>query len=177
MYDLLSRGLLGNTIQQWFSLAKWLADPEARRFSVWGVRTLTPGGPCRLYCPEAEVPATVAAYEAMGHACNISVMIDAVVGVTLYADVYDSPEGLIVYGVEHPGKGASWREVMPRDGRQVGGLAARMLLARHLNPASLADLWALLERFPGHVVELSACGRCLGTVPGRNGVIWEVRDY
>lgn len=177
MYDLLSRGVLGNTIPQWFSLKKWRADPDARRYAVWGVRTMTPGGPCRLYCPEADVAATVAEYEAAGHACNISVMIDAVVNVTLYADVFEVPSGLAVYCVENPGKGASWRKVMPTLGRQYEGLAAKMLLRKHLNASSLADLEALMERYPGNVVELSACSTCFGTVPGRNAVIWEVRDY
>lgn len=175
MYDLLSSGRLGNTIPQWFSLSAWQTDPIARHYRVWGVRTLTPGGPCRLYCPEDEVATTVEEYESNGHACNISVMIDAITEVTLYADVFDSDTGITVYAVENPGKGASWRKVMPTLGRQYEGLVAKMLLRKHLDPSSLADLEALLERYPKHVVELSACSTCFGTVPGRNAVIWEVR--
>lgn len=177
MYPLLASGAFGNTIPQYFTVAAWRASGDSERHPTWGVRTLTPGGPCRLYCPAAEVEATVADYEAGGHPVNISLMIDSVVGVTLYADVYDSDRGLAVYCVEHPGKGASWREAMPRRGVQLYGLAARRVLQRHLNPSSLADLEAVLEQWPGHVVELSACDRCIGTIPGRNSVIWEVRLY
>lgn len=175
MYRRLAAGEFGNTIPQWLDVGAWQRDPAAAAFAVWGVRSQVPGGPCRLHCPTAEVRATAARF---GCAVNISPMIDAAgATVTLMADVYDSPTGLIVYGVEYPLPGANWRQVMPRDGRQYDGLAARGVLARHLNPASLADLWALFERWPGHVVELSACARPFGTVPGRNAVIWEVRAY
>jgi hypothetical protein len=177
MYGLLAGGVFGNTIPQYFSLEKWEASADHARYDAWGVRTLVPGGPCRLYCPREEVAATVARPEFRAAGVNISVMIDAVLTVTAWLEVLDTDVGLIVYGVEFPGKGASWRKDMPVGGRQHGGLAARMLLRKHLNPSSLADLEALLERYPGHVVELSACDRCFGTVPGRNAIIWEVRKY
>lgn len=177
MYRLLAAGLLGNTVHQWFSLATWETDLLASRYSVWGVRTMIPGGPCRLYCPAVEVRETATRPEFVAAGINISVMIDAICTVTLYADVYDSETGLIIYAVEYPGKGASWRKVMPERGRQYEGLAARLLLQRHLNASSLADLDALRERWPGHVVELSACDRCIGTIPGRNMICWECRRY
>lgn len=177
MYPLLASGALGNTIPQFFSLEDWERDEEAQRYPVWGVRTLIPGGPCRLYCPREEVRETVLRPEFQAAGVNISLMVDAVADVTLYADVYDAPQGLLVYCVESPGKGASWRRLMPERGRQLEGLAARVMLRKHLNPSSLADLEAVLERWPGHVVELSAIDRCLGTVPGRNAIVWEVRRY
>lgn len=175
MYALLAGGAFGNTIRQFFSVSEWRAHPDSRRYPFWGVRTMTPGGPCRLNCPAGEVEATAAAYA--GHAVNVSCMIDRVLAVTLWADVYDAPGGLLVYGIEHPPRGGSWRALMPSQGRQWRGAAARLLLRRHLNASSLADMEAVLERWPGHVYEVSACDRCFGTVPGRNGVVWEVRDY
>lgn len=177
MYELLAAGAFGNTLPQYFAVADWIKSPDAQRYAVWGVRTLTPGGPCRLNCPRDEVAATAAAYTSQGHGINISCMIDRVLTVTLWADVYDSPSGLLVYGIECPPKGGSWRALMPSQGRQVEGVAAAMLLRHHLNASSLADLEALRDRYPGHVYELSACDRNFGTVPGRNGVIWEVRQY
>jgi hypothetical protein len=177
MYSLLSAGAFGNTIRQWFDVGEWERSDDAARIPVWGVRTLTPGGPCRLYCPRDEVRATAERPEYAAAGVNVSMMIDAVCAVTLWADVYDSDAGVVVYGIEHPGKGASWRKDMPSKGRQFTPLQSRLLLGRHLNPSSLADLGAVLERWPGHVVELSACDRCFGTVPGRNAVVWEVRKY
>lgn len=177
MYDALARGDFGNTIRQWFDVDRWEASSDAARYPLWGVRTLTPGGPCRLNCPREEVRPTAEGFRAAGHGVNISLMIDAVTRVTLWADVFEAETGLMVYGIEHPPRGGSWRALMPGRGVQHKGLGARMLLSRHLNPSSLADLFALLDRYPGHVVELSACETCLGTVPGRNAVVWEVRLY
>lgn len=175
MYALLARGAFGNTIAQFFSLRAWDRSPEKARYAFWGVRTLTPGGPCRLNCPTAEVRDTARQYQRDGHAVNVSCMIDRVARVTLWADVYDSPTGLLVYGVEYPAPEWSWRGQMPGKGRQWEGIAAPLLLRRHLNASSLADLAVLRDEYPGHVVELSACDRNLGTIRGRNGVVWEVR--
>jgi hypothetical protein len=134
---------------------------------------MIPGGLFEPYVPRQEVHEAVLLRR--GQPVNISPMLDTVCDVTLWADVYDSPTGLMVYGVEFPGKGESWRQGMPRRGREFRGLAARNLLRRYLNPSTLADLEATLERWPGHVVELSALDRCLGTIPGRNAVVWECR--
>lgn len=189
MYALLASGQLGNTIAQYFDLEAWEASEECQRYPVWGVRTLTPGGPCRLYCPREEVRATAERPEYRRAGVNISVMVDAIATVTLFADVYDAPGGLLVYGVEYPTRGlgteaspagqrgVSWRQAMPSRGREFRGLAARLLLAKHLNASSLADLYALFDRWPGHVAEVSAFDRCFGTVPGRNGIHWELRNY
>lgn len=177
MYDLLVKGAFGNTVPQWFSLESWLGSEERNRYSIWGIRSLTPGGPCRLYCPVEEVARTVEEFRCRGHEVNISLMIDPICRVTLMADIYDSDTGLLVYGVENPPKGSNWRKIMPTEGREYRGVEARMLLRRHLNGSSLSDLEVLWEQYPGHVVELSNCDRCLGTVPGRNAVVWEVRKY
>lgn len=172
MYRMLGEGAFGNTIRQWVDLDDWKATNTGE--ALWGVRSMTPGGPCRLYCPIDEVEATALAFLAQGHRPQFSVMVDALMRVLLWADVWDSPTGLRVYGVENPPKGLSWREGMKR-GIQWDGVRGLMMLAQHLNASSLEDLWAVLDRFPGHVVELSAVSRCYGTVPGRNGIVWEVR--
>jgi hypothetical protein len=177
MYALLYRGALGNTVPMFFDVGEWEASPAYSQYSTWGVRTLTAGGPCRLFCPREEVREVAGGYQAQGHRVNISLMIDAVCRVTLMADICDSWRGLVVHGVEHPAKGASWRRVMPTLGREYTGLAAVGLLNKHLNPSSRADLEVLRDLYPGHVVELSACDRCIGVIPGRSAIIWEVRKY
>lgn len=63
------------------------------------------------------------------------------------------------------------------DARTATGLAAKMLLERHLTPSSLEDLYAVMDRWPDHVVELSAWGVEVGDIPGRNAIVWEVRYY
>ncbi len=174
MYRLLASGQLGNTIAQHFDVGAWERSEDFAKYKWWGVRTLRPGGPCRLNCPREEVRATAAAF---GEKVNVSQMIDRTHRVTLWADVVDTDTGLAVYGIEHPPRGASWRALMPSQGKQWEGLAARHVLRRHLNAASLADLYELLERFPRHVVELSATTTPVGMMPGRCYCVWEIRKF
>jgi hypothetical protein len=175
MYKMLAAGDFGNTIPQYFSLDEWAtASPTIEQ---WGVRTLSPGGPCKLFCHRDDVPATVGEFEQAGHRVNISCMIDAVLTVTAWLEVYESPTGLVVYGIEYPKKGTSWRKEMPYRGQHWQGSAACAILRKHMNANSLDDLRVLLDSFTGHVVEFSACEQCFGTVPHRNCVTWEVRNY
>lgn len=177
MYRRLSAGEFGCTIPQYFSVADWMASDQYYRFEAWGVRTLTPGGPCRLNCPRDEVAESVDNFRP--HKTNISLMIDRITTVTLWGEVWDSPSGLVVYGIENPDTagGKTWRNSMPEKGRHWEMTAARMLLRRTLNENSYADLCELIEEYPDHIIEFSAITGDIGTIPGRNHCIWEVRSY
>jgi hypothetical protein len=177
MYKLLARGALGNTTPQYFSVEEWEASPEYDKYEWWGVRTLTPGGPCRLNCPKGEIAATARSQEFSAHGVNISCMLDRIRTVTLWGEVCELPSGLTAYGIEYPPKNGSWRALMPFQGKTWEGTAARLLLRRHLNENSYDDLCDLLDKWPGHVVEFSAVDGMFGTMPGRNAIIWEVRQY
>jgi hypothetical protein len=178
MYAMLAGGRLGNTIPQYFTVHDWVKSGDADRYGWWGVRTLKPGGPCRLNCPRAEVMST--AYE-FAQPVNISMMIDKCCTVTAWLELWDSPAGLVVEGVEYPDTagGWTWRNSMPDPQRRKRweGVAARVILRRHLNANSLDDVTELLGRHPDHVFELSATDRCFGTVPHRNHITWELRLY
>lgn len=66
---------------------------------------------------------------------------------------------------------------------RASGSEAHFLLKRELWPLSLSELENLLDRFegdsttPSSVVEFSAYDIAVGDSPGRNAIIWEVRDY
>lgn len=175
MYRRLESGEFGNTIPMWTNVEAW--ENLAPGYRLWGVRTMTPGGPCRLNCPADEVVATFRQFEAAGHPAQISMMVDAFV--TAWLEVLESPTGLVVEGIEFPDTPRmTWRNSMPGPSRRSwSGTAARSVLLRHLNPNALDDLGIVLDQFPDHVVELTALDRCLGTVPHRNAVVWEVRAY
>lgn len=186
MYRRLAAGEFGNTIRQWFCVEEWEAYVSKRieyagemppALASWGVRTLTPGGPCLLYCPFTLVRPTVQEFERAGHRVNISQMIDVIYTITAWLEVWDSPTGLVVEGIEYPARGDSWRARMPVDRRAWQGTAAKMILRKHLNPNAMDDLESLIARYPGHVIELSACEECVGVVPDRNAVVWECRQY
>jgi hypothetical protein len=66
------------------------------------------------------------------------------------------------------------RELAPQ---HTYGLRADLLLRAAMTPSSYEDWRVLLEQYPGHVLEVSIYDRCLGNVPGRNALVWEVRGY
>lgn len=177
MYAMLAQGLLGNTLPQYFSVDEWRASGQADRYDWWGVRTLVPGGPCFLNCHRDDVEATALRPEYAAAGVNISAMVDRVCTVTMWAEVQRLPGGLYTYVLEYPPKEGSWRKLMPAGGKGYQGTAARLLLERHLNANALGDLYDLLNKYDGHVVEFSAIDICMGRLPGRNMIVWEVRNY
>jgi hypothetical protein len=181
MYTLLAAGELGNTVPQWFDAADWFVDPRAWKYEWWGVRSMTPGGPCKLNCHRDDVFSTGDYFQRTGHSFNISPMIDKFCTVTAWLELWDSPSGLVVEGIEYPDTvgGWTWRNSMPdvSKRRQWHGTASRLVLRRHLNANSYDDVLDLLQQYPDHVVELSATDKCFGTVPHRNHFMWEVRQY
>ncbi len=106
----------------------------------------------------------------------ISPMVTQFGRVQWEGDICELPGvGLVCSGNLNPEPG-SWRRHMlnPKLWERT---AARALLRSVLNPNSYDDLGELLDRYPGHVVELSALEVCYGTCENRNAIVWEVRAY
>lgn len=57
------------------------------------------------------------------------------------------------------------------------GLLARLLVRQTMTTSSYEDWCGLIARYPGHVLEVSIYDRCLGDLPHRNALVWEVRRY
>lgn len=176
MYAALAAGTLGNTLPQYFDYGYWMVGADFGRYKQWGIRSLLPGGPAFMYVPSADVRPILATMTVKGVAYNVSPMIS---GVTLMANICVGTAGLYVHYVEHPPEGVSWRELFATPGasREATGVAAYNLLRRHLNPNAYDDVTELLELYPDHVVEVSATPDCIGLLPHRNYVTWEVRRY
>lgn len=69
------------------------------------------------------------------------------------------------------------REGLAKDGKQVYGLEASLLLKHYLDMVSYNWLQHLLDTYDEHVIEFSTYGVKWGTVPGMNTIYWEVRKY
>jgi hypothetical protein len=173
MYRMLAEGRFGNTVPAFPDLTSWLAREPRWAAPAWGVRSLVSGDPrMRLNLPtEAVVEYCRTAFGADPY--TISPMVDP--WLTWRAEIFDSPTGLacrhVVGRPELP-----WRRAFAECGETLARPGARFWLRAFLNPNSHDDLMDLFDHYPGHVVELTALGRCYGTVPHRNAIVWEVRD-
>lgn len=175
MYEHLVRGDFGNAVPQWFSLHDWLADPSTRAFPLWGIRSLTPMDK-RMFLdvPIGDVPEMVTKHH--GGLANLSPMVDPFM--IFRCEVFEAdfaPCGLRVWGTAD--RELKWREAFRHTAREWSGVAANAILRNYLWPNDYEDLMTLLERYPGHVVEMTVCDRAVGKIPMRNTVIWEVRNY
>lgn len=63
------------------------------------------------------------------------------------------------------------------ESKHAFGLEAQMIMQTHLWPQSYEDVLSLLEAFPDAIIEFGAYSINVGNLPGRNTVIWEVRNY
>lgn len=59
----------------------------------------------------------------------------------------------------------------------ANGLKAKLILENFMDPSSYSDLESLMELFLDSAIEFSTYNICVGNIPNRNTVIWEVRNY
>lgn len=180
MYTRLLAGEFGNTLPQWFDIRDWLLDPQGyKKYERWGVRSLTANDPrARLDVPRDEVAPWIVTTGLVNDGYQLSAMVDQAGSVQAELQVMKGSEpGLYVEGNLAPIAGnGQWRNHM-RTPRVWEGTRGDVLLRSLLNDNSYDDVRGLLDLYPDHVVEFTVLDVCMGTVPGRNAVVWEVRSY
>lgn len=173
-YELYFAGALGNRLRIWRTLNHALvASPKAWRY---GLRVSRAGGIFVPLVPYQGLVRETYRLVDKGYGQHEIIYHEHAPDhrLTLQGEVMEVPGGLYLAYNTKPG-------IMHREGMQIAktvrGLAATQILRDFLNISSYSDLQAIFELYPGHVVEFSAYNHCLGCIPGRNAIIWEVRDY
>jgi hypothetical protein len=69
------------------------------------------------------------------------------------------------------------RDALKASSETSQGLQSLNLLRSAMTASSWADFEVLLDRYPDHAFEVSVYNRCVGDIPGRNTLVWEVRRY
>ena len=72
---------------------------------------------------------------------------------------------------------AHMRPALKKESHESRGLLTRQLLRGNMTPSSYSDLQELEQLYPDHVIELSVYSKCVGDTPGRNTLVWEIRQY
>lgn len=173
-----SAGLYGNRLRSWDSLAELRASDWTGLVTI---RTLIGGGgPC-VY----DVPADRA-----GEVCEELGLPEAMLCFNEGAD--DSRvvvqgeylnDALVLDGRTFVGAlrfstvRLKMRDALRAEERTAYGLAAHGVLRNAMTPSSWADFETLLEQYPGHVLEVSVYSGNIGSIPGRNALVWEIRRY
>lgn len=176
MYRMLNQGCFGNTVPAFMSLKEWENRSDYYKSSVfplWGIRSMKSGDKrMKLDVPTKDVSSYV--HKWFGEdPCNISPMVDQ--WLTMRAEIFESTTGLTVRTVIGHNS-VKWRDAFREFELTLSRIAAVMHLKSYLNSNSYDDLVDILDKYPQHVVELTALNVCRGTVHGRNAIIWEVRE-
>ena len=175
MYELYNSGAFGNRIKTWPSLKVFLASDFRGEFSL-RYRGSLPGG-LGLYNvtrDDVEEQLTQVAREK-----NIDLSL-----VTVNESAPDERlviQGEVQRGLTFPGLDLTYSTAKAK--MRVGmanpsysqGLAANLLLQKHMTADDYADLHLLLDTYEDAVVEFSTYEMELGDCPNRKTVFWEVR--
>ena len=180
-YRLWQGGAFGNKLRAWRTVAEWR---ESGFGGMVVLRTVMGGnGPCRYNLNPEEVDAVVDGWLALGIPPDM-IMVneaapddDVILQGEYLNDIYEI-DGEAGWGYFRYSRArAQMRDALAAAPEVAHRLRSDLLLELAMTPASHDDWSLLLERHPGHVLEVSIYDRCLGDTPGRNALVWEVRRY
>ena len=180
-YRLWQGGDFGNKLRSWRTVDEWRLGGFNGDVVL---RTLLEGGgPCRYNLKREEVGEVVDSWLDLGIPLD-RIMVneaapdgDVILQGEYLNDIYsmdgESGWGYFRYSRER----SQMRDALAATPEVAQRLRSDLLLKLAMTPASHDDWNLLLARYPGHVLEVSVYDRCLGDIPGRNVLVWEVRKY
>ena len=169
MYTLLRRGAFGNTPETWRTARELI---ESGYSGEVGIRNFGISG---SFYPHLSVLTALMIFEHIKFCGQRAIFSESAPDHlrTIQGEVCEYG-GQIYF--DYSFEKTNLRAAMKNATRSVG-LAARTILRSYLSPSSYEDLMAVLEVYPGHVVEFTAFESCVGSLRGRNSYTWEVRNY
>jgi hypothetical protein len=180
-YALWQQGQFGNKLRTWNSLGDILRSGYAGKVTM-RVKGTVQGKNLYAYevLPE-HVPAKMREWSALGVRQEDITFNENAPDELLLMQGYLSrrPQDTaarFAYQLDYSHDKAKMRDAM-RFPKHAFDTVALALLNQFCDPSSIDDLMALLDDYPGHVIEFGAYGKDLGGCPRRNTVIWEVRNY
>jgi len=178
-FNLWTSGAYGNRLHAWPTVAAYRASGFPGRI-VLRYLGATGCGLCEYNLYDSEIDAIVEEWRKQGADPDLVMVNEAApdYAVTLQGELFtgvtpDNRPDYFLYSTVV----AHMRPALAARSRVVTGLTTRMLLRQHMTPSSLADLDLLIDNYPDHVLEISVFRICLGDIPGRNSLVWEVRRY
>lgn len=177
-FKLWTTGAYGNRLRAWRTVEAWRASEFAGAVSLRYLGAAG-GGFCKYDVPPDEVKATLLEWSAEG-ADMAKVMVNESApdeAIVLQGEYMNDVLPGAVEAFSYSRAKAKMRDALAHSRANATGPASRFLLRSAMTPSSWADFEALMELYPGHVLEVSVYSRCLGDLPGRNALVWEVRRY
>jgi hypothetical protein len=181
-YRLWQSGAFGNKLRAWRTVESWWDSGFEGRVVL---RTLLPlgNGPCVYNLLPDDAFYTAQVWITQGIPSD-AIMIneaapdqDVILQGEYLNDVCEI-DGRVYWSIfKNSFVQAHMRDALKQSHLTVGNMNADHLIRSAMTPASYEDWQELITRYPGHVLEVSIYDRCLGDLPHRNALVWEVRRY
>lgn len=176
-------GAFGNKLRAWRSISEWRSSGHRGKVALRSLLPWGGGGPC-IYDLEPDlVESRYRSLLSEISAEHVVICEAAPAEVVILQgeylnNVHDKGDGTTSWDYFYYSRARrQMRDALREEHSVIEGLRARLLIERSMTPASHLDWQILLDRYPDHVLEVSIYDRCLGDVPGRNALVWEVRRY
>ncbi|MCC7004419.1 hypothetical protein IT397_00665 [Candidatus Nomurabacteria bacterium] len=175
--DLWRKGLLGNRPRIWDTLREVKASGFSGLLAIRYIG-LGGGGPfvvnLKLGELESEMRRIVKAGWSESQFCFIEQITPGMVTYIINGEICRKEDG---FWLHFSTENKFMRPALSQSPQNLRNLEAQMMLRKLLWPTDYEELMGLLEQYPDHVVEFSGFDRCVGIVPNRRMIIWEVRKY
>lgn len=167
-----SRGAFGNKLRTWATYEE-LINSDYK--GVLCIRYNEPGSRfCRYDVPISEVGDRVKELIREG------AVFEKMVYSEMAPDSHLTIQGEFMRSIQYIDMLYSNEQVPMRRTKEwkwITGVSALELIRSNFSPSSYEDLQALMDVYPDSIYEFSAYSCDVGSIPGRNVVIWEVRNY
>lgn len=167
-------GEFGNRLKIWRTYWEWRQSQFLKKI---GIRNTEPGSRfCRYDIPRVDVEKVVEEFLQQGCKAETMTFNEAAPDqdLILQGEFVRMPTGLeLMYSRVQK----QMRLAFLDKTEYATGNHAIQILKHVMDPNSWEWCEYLLEAYPDHVVEFSVYQRYLGSIPGRNTLIWEVRAY
>ena len=175
-YKLWTSGAYGNRLQSWRTVEAYIRS-GFRKPVVIRYLGRSGGGWCR-YNVKHEAVSTIISQLVDNGAELSRIMINEAAPdqhVVLNGELWTGADRLdaLLYSRVR----AHMRPALVAEQRQARGLETRLLLRSLMTSSSYEDLQVLTEKYIDHAIELTVFSVCVGDIPGRNALVWEIRRY
>lgn len=174
-YELWRKGFFGNRLRIWDSLEELLEDTYNGTVSM-RYKGSAGGGFCSYEVPISKIPEIQEEWVKQGANINSITFNESAPDHKLLMQGEVMLDDTTPYELFYSTDRKKMRDAL-KNGKRAKDLTAKLILEHFLNPSSFSDMQELFERYPNHVIEFSTYSTNLGNIPGRNTIIWEVRNY
>ena len=182
-YRLWQCGAYGNKLRSWRSVEEWYNSGFSGQVVLRVLGSFVGDRPCRYNLAPDEVDEVVQGWVAAG-VLRDNIMVNEAApdqDVILQGEYRNDITVLgdeVSWGQLHYSRAkAQMRDALSEAPELSTSLRSDLLIRLAMTPSSHDDWLLLLASYPGHVLEVSIYDHCLGDVPGRNALVWEVRLY